>query len=165
MSKNLSLDQNGIIFYAKRNSMCTMAFVMPTNVGPTYGMYVGPTLHQLYMSNMSYVCATLCQHVGPTMAQRASLRWANVVCQRWANGVANQNTPLAQRYLAIWVDMTVSYLFLFLNISIIIADINIVQTTLCSEISTVYFVLFFKIFAKKKMSPFARQPTLRILNR
>ena len=83
--------------------MCTMAFVMPTNVGPTYGMYVGPTLHQRYMSNMSYVGATLCQHVGPTMAQRASLRWANVVCQRWANGVANKNTPLAQRYLAIWV--------------------------------------------------------------
>ena len=36
------------------------------------------------------------------MAQRANLRWANVVCQRWANGVANQNTPLAQRYHAIW---------------------------------------------------------------
>ena len=34
-----------------------------------------------------------------------------------------------------------------LNISIIIADINTVQTTLCSEISPVYFDLFFKIFA------------------
>ena len=75
---------------------------MPTNVGPTYGMYVGPTSYQRYMSNISYVGATLCQHVGPTMAQRANLRWANVVCQRWANGVANLNTPLAQRYHAIW---------------------------------------------------------------
>ena len=38
----------------------------------------------------------------------------------------------------------------FLNISIIIADINTVQTTLCSEISPVYFDLFFKIFCRKK---------------
>ena len=82
--------------------MRTMAFDTPTNVGPTYGMYVGPTLYQRYISNMSYVGAALCQHVGPTMAQRASLRWANVVYQRWANGVANQNTPLAQCYHAIW---------------------------------------------------------------
>ena len=37
-----------------------------------------------------------------------------------------------------------------LNISIIIADINTVQTTPCSEISPVYFDLFFKIFCKKK---------------
>ena len=50
----------------------------------------------------------------------------------------------------------------FLNISIIIADINTVQTTLCSEISPVYFDLFFKIFCQKKMSPFARQPTLPV---
>ena len=40
----------------------------------------------------------------------------------------------------------------FLNISIIIADINTVQTTLCSEISPVYFDLFFKIFAKKNVA-------------
>ena len=66
-------------------------------------MYVGPTSYQRYMSNMPYVGATLRQHVGPTMAQQANLRWANVVCQRWANGVANQNTPLVQRYHAIWV--------------------------------------------------------------
>ena len=46
-------------------------------------------------------------------------------------------------------------MFFFLNISIIIADINTVQTTLCSEISPVYFDLFFKIFCQKKMSPFA----------
>ena len=51
----------------------------------------------------------------------------------------------------------------FLNISIIIADINTVQTTLCSEISPQYFDLFFKIFCLKKMSPFTRQPTLPIL--
>ena len=38
----------------------------------------------------------------------------------------------------------------FLNISIIIADINTVQTTLCSEISPLYFDLFFKIFCQKK---------------
>ena len=38
----------------------------------------------------------------------------------------------------------------FLNISIIIADINTVQTTLSSEISPVYFDLFFKIFCQKK---------------
>ena len=38
----------------------------------------------------------------------------------------------------------------FLNISIIIADINTVQTTLCSEISPVYGDLFFKIFCEKK---------------
>ena len=83
---------------------------MPTNVGPTYGMYVGPTSYQRYTSNMSYVGATLHQHAGPTTAQRANLRWANVVCQRWANvvcqrlanGVANQSSPLAQRYHAIW---------------------------------------------------------------
>ena len=92
--------QNGIS-YAKRNSVLKVAFDMPTNVGPTYGMYVGPTSYQRYMSNMSYVGATLRQHVGPTMTQRANLRWANVVCQRWANGVANQNTPLTQRYHAI----------------------------------------------------------------
>ena len=94
---------NGIIFYAKRNSARMVAFGMPTYVGPTYAMYVGPTLYQRYMSNMSYVGATLRQHVGPTMVQRANLRWTNVVCQRWANVVANQNTPLAQRYHAIWV--------------------------------------------------------------
>ena len=80
--------QNGIIFYAKRNFF-DMVFDMPTNVGPAYGMYVDPTLYQRYMSNMSYVGATLRQPVGPTMSQRANLRWANVVCQRWANGVAN----------------------------------------------------------------------------
>ena len=38
----------------------------------------------------------------------------------------------------------------FLNISIIIADINIVQTTLCSEISPQYFDLFSRYFAKKR---------------
>ena len=38
----------------------------------------------------------------------------------------------------------------FLNFSIIIADINTVQTTLCSEISPVDFDLFFKIFCQKK---------------
>ena len=76
---------------------------MPTNVGPTYGMYVGQTSYQRCMSNMSYVGTTLRQHVGPTMAQRANLRWANVICQRWAKGVANQNNPLVQRYHAIWV--------------------------------------------------------------
>ena len=38
----------------------------------------------------------------------------------------------------------------FLNISIIIADINTVQTTLCSEISPVYGDLFFKIVSQKK---------------
>ena len=94
--------QNGIIFYAKRNYARIVSLDMLTNVGPTYEMYVGPTSYQRYMSNMSYVGAMLRQHVGPTMAQRANLRWANVVCQRWANGVANQNTPLAQRCHAIW---------------------------------------------------------------
>ena len=94
--------QNGIIFYAKRNSVRAGWLFICQLTGPTYGMYVGPTSYQRYMSNMSYVGATLCQHVGHTMAQRANLRWANV-CQRWANGVANQNTPLAQRYHAIWV--------------------------------------------------------------
>ena len=54
-------------------------------------------------------------------------------------------------------------MFFFLNISIIIADINTVQTTLCFEISPVYVDLFFKIFCQKMMSPFARQPTLPIL--
>ena len=53
--------------------------------------------------------------------------------------------------------------YVFLNISIIIADISTVQTTLCSEISPLYFDLFFKIFCQKKMLPFARQPTLPIL--
>ena len=90
MPKNFSFYQNGIIFDAKRNSACTVAFDMPSNVG----IHVGPTLYQRYMSNMSYVGATLRQHVGPTMAQRANLRWAN--------GVSNQNIPLAQRYHAIW---------------------------------------------------------------
>ena len=41
-------------------------------------------------------------------------------------------------------------MFFFLNISIIIADINTVQTTLCSKISPVYFDLFFKIFCPQK---------------
>ena len=45
--------QNGIIFYAKRNSTRNVAFDMPTNVGPTYGMYVVPTSYQRYTSNMS----------------------------------------------------------------------------------------------------------------
>ena len=70
----------------------------------------GPT-YQCYMSNMSYVGATFRQHVGPTMAQRANLRWANVVCQRWAKGVANRNTTLVQRYHAIWVFKTIYYNF------------------------------------------------------
>ena len=74
-------------------------FDMPTNVGPTYGMYVGPTSYQCYMSNMSYVGATLRQHVGPSMAQRANLRWANVVCQRLANGVANQKYSVGPTFL------------------------------------------------------------------
>ena len=38
----------------------------------------------------------------------------------------------------------------FLKISIIIAENNTVQTTLCSEISPVYFDLFFKLFCQKK---------------
>ena len=109
MPKNWSFDPNGIIFYAKRNCARKVAFDMPANVGPTYGMYVGPTLYQCYMSNMSYVGTTLRKHVGPTMAQRANLRWANVVCQRWANGMANQNTPLAQRYHAIWAVAIIWY--------------------------------------------------------
>ena len=37
-----------------------------------------------------------------------------------------------------------------LNISIIIADINTVQTTHCSETSPVYFDLFFQDFLPKK---------------
>ena len=40
----------------------------------------------------------------------------------------------------------------FLNISIIIVDINAVQKTLCSEISPLFFDLFFKIFCQKKKS-------------
>ena len=104
--------QSNNIFYAKRNSAHKVAFDMPSNVGPTYGMYVGPTSYQRYTSNMCYVGATLRQHVGPTMAQRANLRWANVVCQRWANGVANQNTPLVQRYHAIWVQQSIFVYFL-----------------------------------------------------
>ena len=47
------------------------------------------------------------------MAQRANLRWADIVCQRWAKGVANQNTLLAQRYHAIWVMVFEHILFLF----------------------------------------------------
>ena len=74
------------------------------------------------MSNMSYVGATLCQHFGPTMAQRASLRWANVVCQRWANEVANQNTPFAQSYHAIWV--VPSRLCVFLSIDCLGQDVE-----------------------------------------
>ena len=38
----------------------------------------------------------------------------------------------------------------FLNISIIIYDINTVQTTLCSEISPVYFDLFLQDILPKK---------------
>ena len=44
--------QNGIIFYAKRNSARKVAFDMLTNAGPTYGMFVGPTSDQSYMSNV-----------------------------------------------------------------------------------------------------------------
>ena len=57
----------------KRNSARRLAFDMPTNVGLTYGMYVGPTSYQRYMSKLSYAGATLRQHIGPTMAQRANL--------------------------------------------------------------------------------------------
>ena len=77
-----------------REILCARWFAMPTNVGSSYGMYVGPTSYQRYMSNMSHLGATLRHYVSPTMAQRANLRRANVVCQRWDNGVANQNTPL-----------------------------------------------------------------------
>ena len=42
---------------------------MSVYAGP---MYVGITLFQCYPSNMSYVGPTLCQHVGPKEAQRAS---------------------------------------------------------------------------------------------
>ena len=45
---------------------------MSVYVGPTYTMYVGITLFQCYLSNMSYVGPTLCQYVGLTEAQRAS---------------------------------------------------------------------------------------------
>ena len=38
------------------------------------------------------------------------------------------------------------FFFFFLNISIIIADINKVRTILCSEMSPVYFDLFFFFF-------------------
>ena len=47
----------------------------------------------------------------------------------------------------------------FLNISIIIADINTVQTTLCSEICPLYFDLFFKIFCQKKKDVAFRETT------
>ena len=107
--------QNGIIVYAMRNYARKMPFDMPTNLGSTYGMYVGPKSYQRYMSNMSYVGATLRQRVGPTMAKRANLRWANTVCQRWANGVANQNTPLTQRYHAIWVIYSIYVLSITLS--------------------------------------------------
>ena len=40
--------------------------------------------------------------------------------------------------------------FFLLNISVIIADINTVQTTLCSETSPVYFDLFFQDVLPKK---------------
>ena len=115
MSKNLSFNQNGIIFYAKRNSARTVAFGMPTNVGPTYGMYVGVTLYQRYMSNMSYVGALLRQHAGPTMTQRANLHCDNAVCQCWANEVANQNTLLAQCYHAIDLGMRSDFFKLSLH--------------------------------------------------
>ena len=42
------------------------------------------------------------------------------------------------------------FFFFFLNILIIIADINTVQMTLCSEISPVYFDLFFQDYLPKK---------------
>ena len=44
------------------------------------------------------------------------------------------------------------YVCFFLNISIIIADINTVQTTLCSEISPVYLIYFSRPFAKKDVA-------------
>ena len=49
--------QNGI-FYDERYSARNVAFDMPTNVGPSYGMYVGRTSYQRYLSNISYVGAT-----------------------------------------------------------------------------------------------------------
>ena len=52
----------------------------------------------------------------------------------------------------------------FLNISIIIADINTVQTTLCSEISPLYFDLFFKIFCQKKTTDTAHSYIKQIVN-
>ena len=45
---------------------------MSVYVGPMYTMYVGITLFQCYLSNMSYAGPTLRQHVGPMEAQRAS---------------------------------------------------------------------------------------------
>ena len=45
---------------------------MSVYVGPTYTMYVGITLFQCYLSNMSYIGPTLRQHVVPTEAQWAS---------------------------------------------------------------------------------------------
>ena len=79
--------QNGIIVYAKRNSAREVAFDMPTNVGPTYGMYVGPTSYQCYTSNMSYVGATyvgatLRQHVGPTSKLTLGQRSLSTLGQR-----------------------------------------------------------------------------------
>ena len=61
--------QNNNIFYAKRNSARKVAFDMPTNIGPTYRMYVGPTSYQRYTSNNS----TLAQ----CCANMLALRWPN----------------------------------------------------------------------------------------
>ena len=63
-------------------------------------------LAQRHVNVICPTCPTLVQRCANMLAQRANLRWANVVCQRWANGVANQNTPLAQRYHAIWDTVT-----------------------------------------------------------
>ena len=55
------------MFYAKRNSARKVAFDMPTNVEPTYKMYVGTTSYQRFMYDMSYVGANM-------LAERANLR-------------------------------------------------------------------------------------------
>ena len=67
------------IFHAYKYSAPKLAFDRSNNVGPTSVIYVGTTLIQRNLTNMSYVGPMLPQRVGPTMAQRASWRWANVI--------------------------------------------------------------------------------------
>ena len=64
--------QNGIIFYAKRNSARKMAFDMPTNIAPTCWPYDGPTskltLGQRSLSTLGQRSGKPKYSVGPTLS-------------------------------------------------------------------------------------------------
>ena len=105
--------------------------------------------------------------------------WHNKLCNWGPNMLSSWNkvvihVGLIETYrnkqtdkMFVWNYIGNWYVFCFfflLNILIIIADINSVQTARCSEIFPLYFDLFFKIFCQKNRGDLLREkPTQYML--